>query len=122
MNRDNHDKQMLKALTKVALNTQKIADNMQQDIFSRQVANLKLKEFKDNCLEIAKENWTKTQRIMLEALFEAVEQGTDYQCTGCPYLGRVADAPETVPKECLWEPDEEDADGYVVLRKPCEDE
>ncbi len=53
MNRDNHDQQMLKALQQVASNTRKIADNMEQNMFSSEVANLKLKEFKEKCLKAA---------------------------------------------------------------------
>lgn len=116
MNRDNHDKQMLKALQQVASNTRKIADNMEQNMFSSEVANLKLKEFKEKCLKVADENWTQKHIVMLERLFEAVETETEYKCIGCHYFGRAADAPETVPNDCMWQPN--DCDEY----RPCEDD
>ena len=116
MNRDNHDKQILKALQQVASNTRKIADSMEQDMFSSEVANLKLKEFKGKCLKVADENWTPQHIAMLERLFKAVETGAEYKCIGCHYFGRASDASETVPEDCMWQPNE--CDDY----RPCEDD
>lgn len=116
MNRDNHDQQMLKALQQVASNTRKIADNMEQNMFSSEVANLKLKEFKEKCLKAADENWTLQHIAMLERLFKAVETGAEYKCIGCTYFGRASDAPESVPEDCMWQPTE--FEDY----RPCEDD
>lgn len=116
MNRDNHDQQMLKALQQVASNTRKIADNMEQNMFSSEVANLKLKEFKEKCLKVADENWTLQHIAMLERLFKAVETGAEYKCSGCTYFGRASDAPESVPEDCMWQPTE--FEDY----RPCEDD
>ena len=116
MNRDNHDQQMLKALKQVASNTRKIADSMEQDMFSSEVANLKLKEFKEKCLKVADENWTPQHIAMLERLFKAVETGAEYKCIGCEYFGRASDAPESVPEDCMWQPSE--LEDY----RPCEDD
>ena len=38
------------------------------------------------------------------------------KCVGCEYLGKAADAHETV-EECMWVPSEEDGD-----QRPCEEE
>ena len=71
---------------------------------------------KEKCIEMAKENWSKDQAYMLEKLFEAVETGTEYKCIGCEYFGRASDAPEIVPKDCMWQPSE--FEDY----RPCEDD
>lgn len=38
-------------------------------------------------------------------------------CENCIYFGKAADAPETVEKDCIFVPSEEDGD-----TKPCEEE
>lgn len=38
-------------------------------------------------------------------------------CERCEYYGKAADAPETVKKECMWVPSEENGD-----HRPCEEE
>lgn len=44
------------------------------------------------------------------------------KCKGCTYYGRPADAPESVPLDCLWQPNEDDADaeGFLIQEPPCE--
>lgn len=44
------------------------------------------------------------------------------KCKGCTYYGRPADAPESVPLDCLWQPNEDDTDaeGFLIQEPPCE--
>ena len=87
-----------------------------------EVANTAINLVVDDCLKEAKENWSKSQVEMLERLFECCKEGCPYKCVGCTYFGIQGDAPETAQKDCLWEPNEEDADGYIIQNRPCEDD
>lgn len=46
------------------------------------------------------------------------------KCNGCSYYGRPADAPESAPLDCLYEPTEDDVDaeGFTILEPPCKRE
>lgn len=39
------------------------------------------------------------------------------ECENCVYFGRAADAPETVEKDCMWTPSDENG-----FNRPCEEE
>ncbi len=72
--------------------------------------------FKEKCIKIANENWSKSQVWMLECLFETIEKECEYKCLRCSYFGRPGDAPETSPEDCMWEPNEDEE------YRPCEDD
>ena len=91
-------------------------ENKRVNVTVGQVANTAVNLFAEDCINIAKENWSKSQVEMLERLFESIKRGCEYKCVGCTYFGRVPDAQETV-EECMWQPGEED--GWNL---PCEEE
>lgn len=72
------------------------------------VANIALSLFIKDCLNIAEQNWCKSQVEMLEKLFVAAGKGCQYKCVGCKYFGRASDAPETVEEDCMWQPYEDE--------------
>lgn len=84
-----------------------------------EIAIRSLMNFIGDCMETAKKNWSESQVEMLKTLFDAVAQGAEYKCVKCEYFGRVADAPETVKKDCMWHwlKDEDEGD-----TPPCEEE
>lgn len=41
-------------------------------------------------------------------------------CLGCSFWGKASDAPESVPDDCMWVPQEYDDEGRLIFEKPCE--
>lgn len=83
-----------------------------------QVANVAINIFADDCVRIAKKNWSQSQVDMLETLFESAKRGCEYKCIRCEYYGKPSDAPETVEEGCMWDMchDKEEES------RPCEEE
>lgn len=67
-----------------------------------EVAEVAIRVFVDECMQVARDNWCGSQVEMLDALFEAVSTGCELKCVKCEHFGRVADAPDAVSKGCLW--------------------
>lgn len=54
----------------------------------------------------------------MQSTKEAAEQEwKEMKCKRCEYYGRMADAPESVPKDCMWEMLREEGEGP---EPPCE--
>lgn len=81
-----------------------------------EVLNTAINVFTEDCIEIAKNNWSEIQVKMLQRLFECVKSGCEYKCIECVYYGRPADAPETIEAGCMWKPSEDN--GWDL---PCEE-
>lgn len=81
-----------------------------------QVANTAINIFTNDCVEIARKNWSQSQVDMLEILLESAKKGCEYKCVRCTYYGKPSDAPETVEEGCLWDMRHDDE------QRPCEEE
>lgn len=73
--------------------------------------------YTEGCMELAKENWCKSQVEMLEHLFEEAKKRREYKCAKCFYIGKPGDAPESASLDCMWQPSEEN--GWNM---PCDGE
>lgn len=90
---------------------------MAENVTAGQVINATIDLFTEDCLRMAKENWSSSQVEMLETLFDAERKGCEYRCVRCEHFGRAADAPETVEECCMWQQSENN--GWT---KPCEED
>ena len=92
-------------------------DTKKVNVTVGEVANTAINLFAQDCMTIAKENWSEIQVKMLQQLFECVKKGCEYKCVGCVHYGKAADAPETTEEDCMWTPNEDN--GWNL---PCEED
>lgn len=82
-------------------------DTQKVNVTVGEVADTTINLFTEDCIGIAKENWSEIQVKMLQQLFECVRKGCEYKCVGCVHYGRPGDAPETTEEDCMWQPSED---------------